>query len=296
MTRPFSSSLSVPGLLGVRASGLKPIGQVQGSSVYRIGLQRLPRVSLRRSLEPMPLESSSMTPQSGPYMPRGSETALQALNQGIWTELERATEAHNEARALALSRLEDAAREMGATAIADVRLRRGDFAPAVRTIEFTAVGTALAGAGIEPSSERIPVTTLSGSEFWKLVSTGYWPVGLVGGTSVVYVISGTRTKRVRFFRFAGRSLWNQEYEDYTSGLLFGRTHAMGRLRHEALAVGAEGVLAIELDHRRRERSRLAGDRKDDLVLEVDALGTAVAPLEGRLPFRTPKYALDLGAQ
>jgi uncharacterized protein YbjQ (UPF0145 family) len=295
MPKPFGSTLSAGGLLALRGAGFRPLTQVQGMSVYRIGWQRLPNVLQRRSLEAQRLDAGYL-PNPAVYTPRGALTAAAFRNEGMSTELEKPTEAYNEARRLALSRLRDAAREAGATAVVDLRVERGRFDPIRRAVHFSALGTAITSDHIELDDyEEIPLTTLSGADFWKLVRSGYWPLGLVGGTSVVYVISGYRTKRARSW-LSPQWRRNVEYEDYTQGLLEGRRLAMGRLRHEAREVGAAGILAVELAHERRKRGFLSDWRKDDIVLTVDALGTAIAPMEHEAPPPDPYYGLDLGAR
>jgi uncharacterized protein YbjQ (UPF0145 family) len=289
MTRPYASSLSVPGFLTLSQTGFRPIGQVQGASVYRVGWQRAPRISLKRSLEPRYLGTGFMG--SGRlYMPRGSETVLQFMNEGMWVERETQTEAYREVRRLALDRLKEAARNAGAVGVVDIHLRRRRFPPVKGGVEFSAIGTAIAG---EPE-EDVFLATLSGEEIRKLLAAGYRPIGIVGGVSVVYVIAGLRTKRTRF-RLGRRGLFNQEYGDYTDALRAAQSHALGRLRIEANHVGAGGVLGIKLTHLHHEPGRFSGDRKHDLTIHVDALGTAVAPT---VPKVVPlsEYALDLSTR
>ena len=221
------------------------------------------------------------------YYPRGSLAVQQYLNEGGWFELEERTAAYNDARQQALARLRESAAEAGALAVVDVRIRRGKFEQALHAIEFTALGTAIGSDRyVLDHSESIPLVNLSGGDFWKLVRSGTWPLGLVGGTSVGYVVSGYRTKFARF-RFSRRSLWNQEYEDYTQGFMQARLHAAGRLRLEAQAMGATGVLGIEVGRERHEQS------DDNLLVTVDLLGNAIAPIEQGAP---PEliYSLRLG--
>lgn len=276
MTRPFGSTLSARGFAAIRDAGFLPLRQVQGSAILSLGWQRKPSRWLRGSLQPMRLEGvpgASAGSAMRVYYPRGSLAVQQYLNDGGWFELEERTAAYNSARQQALARLRDAAREAGAVAVVDVRLSRGRFANASRTIEFTALGAAIGTDRFTlEESEPIPLVSLSGGDLWKLISSGSWPLGLVGGTSVVYVISGYRTKFTRF-RLSRRSLRNQEYEDYTEGLGAARLHALGRLRREAQALRATGVLGIEVERQRDEQ------RDDNLMVTVDVLGNAIVPIE-----------------
>jgi len=220
------------------------------------------------------------------YYPSGSLTAQEYLNEGSWVELEERTAAYNTARTQALARLRTVAAEAGAFAVVDIRVRSGRFAQAARTIEFTAIGTAVVSDRFESDDDPLPLTSLSGGELWKLVAAGSWPIGLVGGTSVVYVVAGLRTKYARF-RLSRRSLRNQEYEDYTTGLVSARRRAMGRLNREARALGASGVLGISIGRERREQ------QDENLLVTVDVLGTAIAPVEQPAPLEL-QASIDLG--
>jgi Putative heavy-metal-binding len=185
--------------LPLRDAGFRPLGPVQGTSILSLGWQRSPGLALRGSLKPKIIDGyGSYGTAARVYMPKGSLAVQEYLNEGGWTELEERTAAHNDARRQALARLRQAAGKAGALAVVDVRIRRGRFAHAQRTIEFTAVGTAIASDRFElEDDESIPVVSLSGSDFWKLFASGYWPLGLVGGTSIAYIISGSRTKYAR---------------------------------------------------------------------------------------------------
>jgi uncharacterized protein YbjQ (UPF0145 family) len=285
VTPPFGSTLSTRGLVALLDAEFEPLQLVQGTSILSLGWQRRPSRRIRRSFAPQRL--SGPMGETQVYYPRGALTVQQYLNEGGSFELEERTAAYNRSRQEALSRLRDVAREAGAVAVVDVRIRRGRFAHVANTIEFTALGTAIGFRRFDlEESEPIPLVNLGAGDLWKLASSGYRALGLVGGTSIVYVISGYRTKFARF-RLSRRSLRNQEYEDYTDGLAAARLHAAGRLRREAEALGAAGVLGIEVGRERNEQS------EDNVMVAVDLLGTAVAPIEQEAP-PDVTYALGLG--
>jgi uncharacterized protein YbjQ (UPF0145 family) len=241
---------------------------------------------MRGSLSPLRI-STGPVGATQIYFPRGSLTVQQYLNEGGWFELEERTAAYNDVRTQALESLRAAAREIGALAVVDVRIHRGLFGHAQHAIEFTALGTAVTSGRLEAGkNDPVPLVSLGGTDFWKLVESGVWPLGLVGGTSVVYIVSGYRTKMARF-RLSRRSYRNQEYEDHTEGLRNARLHATGRLRQEATQLGASGVLGISVGRERKPQT------DDSLMVTVDLLGTAVAPLDRRAP-PTVAYALGLG--
>jgi uncharacterized protein YbjQ (UPF0145 family) len=286
MTAPFGSTLSAGGFLAVQSAGFRPLRQVQGTSVLSLGWQQLPSRRVRGALMPQKLEGAyGMT--GGVYMPKGGEALQQYLNEGAWTELEQRTAAYNDARRNALARLREDAHDAGAVAVVDVQIGRGPFAHAPRAVQFTALGTAVGSDRYDlDDDEPIPLVGLSGGDFWKLVASGHWPLGVVGGTSVVYVTSGYRTKFARF-RFSTRSWQNQEFEDYTQGLYTARARALGRLYQEAREVRAAGVVAIEIVREQKEQ------KDDNMLVTVDVLGNAIAPIEQRAP-RAIAYALGLG--
>jgi len=282
---PFTSTLSTGGFLALAGTGIRPLKMVQGTSVVSLGYQKKPSRHLRGALSPQRLEWPTGAGQV--YLPRGSLTVQQYLNEGGWYELEERTAAYNDARTQALARLGAAAQEAGALAVVDVRIRRGLFGHAQHAIEFTALGTAVTSDRFEVGEENpAPIVSVSGTDFWKLVESGVWPLGLVGGTSVGYVVSGYRTKFARF-RPSRRSYRNQEYEDYTQGLHDARLHAASRLRREATELGASGVLGISVGRTLKEQS------DNDLMVTVDLLGTAVASLDSGAP-PSLAYALGLG--
>src|SRR4051794_14402948 len=279
---PFVSTLSTGGFLALADAGFRPLEVVQGVSVLGFGYQRKPSHSMRGAPQAVPHPV-----RGGGYYPPGAATMQQYVNTGGWFDLEERTETYNNARAQALASLEGAARKAGACAVVDVRIRHGRFSRVRQAIEFTAIGTAVSSDRLEPGDKQpIPIVSLSGSDFWKLVESGIWPLGLVGGTSVVYVWSGRRTQSARF-RLSRRSYRNQEHEDYTEGLSHARFGASARLRKEATRLEASGLLGVSVARILKQQ------RHDDLILTVDLLGTAVAPLESSAP-PSVVYALGLG--
>jgi uncharacterized protein YbjQ (UPF0145 family) len=283
---PFVSTFSIGGFLALEGARFHPLQQVQGTSVVSLGYQRKPSRHLRGSLSPQYTGSSTGQMSSRVYLPPGALAVQQYLNEGSSFELEERTAAYNDARTQALARLAAAARQAGATAVVDVRIRRGQFGHAQHAIEFTALGTAVTSDRFEPDGQDpIPLVGISGTAFWALVGSGVWPLGLVGGTSVNYVVSGYRTKFARF-RLSRRSYRNQEFMDYTEGLHRARLLATSRMRREATQLGASGVIGISVGRTLKKAS------DDDLMVTVDLLGTAVAPLDGSAPPRVA-YALGL---
>ena len=191
----FTSDLSVSEFALVHGIGLRPVAQVMGSSIYHVGWQQKP----------------------GSW---GWQT--NAVSQ----ELTVLSEAWNEARLLAFGRLEQEARLVGAHAVVGVQLTSGRHNWAAGAVEYVAVGTAVRIDGAA-EAERPTLTDLSGQDYWKLWQAGYRPLGVVGASTVFYIVPGWSQQRAQSGVF---SSWaNQELRDFTRGVYDARETALGRL-------------------------------------------------------------------
>src|SRR5262245_5448621 len=249
----FTSGLSVADLALMREAGATPLAQVMGSSVYHVGWQ----------------------------WPPGS--------WGVSQELEVVSQAWNEARRLALGRLRDEAVACGADAVGDVTITEQGHDWASEAIEFVALGTAVR---IDGSGGAV-LTDLSAPDYWKLHEAGYRPLGIVGGTTVYYVVASWATQRAQSGLFGSRV--NQELTDFTQGVYDAREAALDRVTREAARLGADGVVGVRVDQRadRREVDS-GGSSRIDLVVTFHVVGTAIAAPAGaptELPVTT---TLDRG--
>jgi uncharacterized protein YbjQ (UPF0145 family) len=268
--RFFTSDLSVNEAAVVREAGFRPLTQVMGTCFYRTGWQRYP------------------WGQGAGWLGAGG-WGLGGAGQTF--ELEQQTEAWNEARRLALGRLAEEARRAGADAVVGVHLRRRHHDWAAGLIEFVVIGTAVRSERYRLEGDGPALSNLSGQDLSKLVRHGFWPVGLVAGTTVAYVASGGAQQA----RSTGllSSMRNQEMPDFTRGVYDARTLAMSRLGEQAHALHAHGVVGvtIERSHREIERERGGSTNYTDLVIEMHILGTAV--VEARRDGDPPPVHLDL---
>ena len=253
----FTSDLTVNELAVTTDLGFRPLTQVMGTCFYRTGWQSYP-------------------------WGRGSGwlggMGWGASGAGETFELEQQTAAWNEARRLAVGRMAEEARLAGADAVCGVRLRRRHREWATGLIEFVVVGTAVRSERFR--FEHAPaLSNLSGQDLNKLVRHGYWPVGLVAGTTVAYVATGAQQQ----FRATGlfSSRQNQEMPDFTRGIYDARALAMARLSEQAHAMHAHGVVGVTVEHSHREieRDRGGGTNYTDLVIEMHVLGTAVIEVQ-----------------
>lgn len=259
----FTSDLSVNEFALVHSLGMRPLAQVMGSSIYHVGWQQRPG-------------------QWGNWQIAGVSQELTVLS-GAW----------NTARERAFGRLEQEAKLLGADAVVGVRLTKGAHDWAVGSIEYIAVGTAVRIDGAE-KADRPVLTDLSGQDYWKLWQAGYRPLGVVGASSVYYVVSGWQQQRAMSGMF---SSWaNQELGDFTQGVYDAREATVGRVSAEARRQGAAGVVGVSIEHSVEEREVDAGgSHRTDLVVTMHVLGTAIAERTEAGADLTPSLTIDLKA-
>jgi len=254
---PFTTDLSVNEFALAVPTGVRPVTQVMGSSVYHVGWQRTP---------------------GGWSWQAGSQ------------ELTVVSDAWNEARRLAFGRLAREAELAGAHAVVGLQLTTGSHDWVADAVEFLAFGTAVRVDGDEPD---VPVLTdLSLQEYWQLRRAGYRPAGLHGSTGVFYVVSSWSQQRAQ----SGWGSWaNQELRDFTQGLYDAREVTIGRVTQQARAARADGLVGVSLSYDIREvEIESGGGRRTDLMVTMHALGTAIVQHE---PIREapPRLSVDLSA-
>jgi uncharacterized protein YbjQ (UPF0145 family) len=111
----------------------------------------------------------------------------------------------------------------------------------------TMLGTAVravTGSGRAHKGASAPfTTTLSARDFHLLSRAGYSAAGIVIGTSVVGFGARTASQSLGIARD------NVELQSQTNALYSAREKAMDKLEREAIAVGADGVVAVEISER-----------------------------------------------
>ena len=235
--RFFTSNLSVNEFALSVSEGVRPLGQVMGSTIYHVGWQ---------------------------YTPMYSSTELVTLSH-----------AQYHARLLAISRLQQEARLLGAHGVIGVRLERQAYDWGDNLLEFAARGTAVALPD-QPVPEHPFVCALSGQDFYALRRGGFFPVGFAFGTCTYYHVASFATQWVNQGGFFGGGMMNQELTDYTQAVYIARHAAMSRLGDEAARVAAEGVVGVTVeDYIRPYEVEVNSQKRRDLVVEFTALGTAI---------------------
>jgi len=262
----FTSGLGIAEGLAVQHAGLRPIKQVLGVSYYKVGWQNMPWT--------------------------GNRTGWFGTNQdGETQELVNQTEAWNEARHLAVDRLRAEAVAAGADAVVGVQLRRSFRDWASDLVEFVATGTAVRSERYDLGREPL-LCNLSGQDVAKLIAHGFWPVGIVGGSTVAYVVTGSRQQRRAGGIFSSMS--NQELPDYTQGLYDARALAMERLTRSAHELHAHGVVGVDVDRSMRDYEREVNNLTyRDLIITMHILGTAIVEAEDGPPPPEKFIALPL---
>jgi uncharacterized protein YbjQ (UPF0145 family) len=253
----FTSDLSVNEFALAHSIGLRPLAQVMGSSIYHVGWQGRP----------------------GAW--------------GMSQELTTLSQAWNTARERAFGRLEQEATLLGAHAVVGVRLTRGAHDWAAGAIEYIAIGTAVRIEGADPV-ERPVLTDLSGQDYWKLWQSGYRALGVVGASSVYYIVSSWQQQRAMGGMFT--SWANQELRDFTQGVYDARETTLGRVSAEARKHGASGVVGVTIEHSVEEREVAAGGtHRTDLIVTMHVLGTTIAERADTDADLTPALTIDLSA-
>ena len=238
----FTSGLSIGDFALSRLEAVRPICQVMGSSVYKVGWQNFPW---------------------------GSGWG----NRALLTELRPLTDAWNHARALALGRLAQEAELAGCHAVVDVSFAGNRHAFLSDEIEIVVNGTAVHlpdersgdDGAARGSGGRPVLTDLSLPDYTLLRRSGYRPVGIVASTSVFYIVPGWKTRQAttgwqRFQR-------NQELTDFTQGVYAARETALARASAQAEALGAGGLIGVTVEHdidapRSRQRRQARGPDRD----------------------------------
>jgi uncharacterized protein YbjQ (UPF0145 family) len=136
--------------------------------------------------------------------------------------------------------------------------------------------------GLRSSAHSTGVFTsdFSVNEFLLVRKAGFEPIGLCMGSCVYHV--GIQW---------GSWSQNQELEVLSRAMYHARELAMTRMRAEASAMGADGIVGVKLTIKRLEW--------DEHLLEFIAIGTGVVHGEGHAGFRAPDggpFTSDLSGQ
>ncbi|HTA93177.1 MAG TPA: heavy metal-binding domain-containing protein [Polyangiaceae bacterium] len=243
----FTSTFSPAEGVVATATGISPVSQVMGSSVYHVGF-------------------------SGYASYGGGELA--AL-----------TTAYEQARSLALGRMQQEATLLGAHTVVDVRFERREFEWGAGLLEFQAIGTAVRLANA-PLPERATLTLLSVDDLYKLHLAGYAPVAIAMGNCFWYENHAD---------CAGEGSWfSQELTSHTRAARQARSLAVERFRHAARHFNAHGVVGTRVERVAYDREYEVNDTSHTAFhLDLVVMGTAVVRRENPAPPPRPLLVVDL---
>jgi uncharacterized protein YbjQ (UPF0145 family) len=260
----FTSDLSVNGFALCHQLGLTPLSQVMGSSIYQMGYQ--------------------------------SSWGNMGYGNAILFELDTLSEALNEVRGRALVRLGEEARHVGADAVVGVQTRAGESQLDTGTLalEHMVVGTAVRRDGAHATQPVL--TELSVSEYAMLVRGGFEPLGIVAWSAVFFTSyvyggmmagggGGTFTMGVQSF----------ELREFTQAIYSAREAVMQRITAQASALGASGVVGMQIGHTVRPQSLGGGVGMRELrglMVTFTAVGTAIRE-DADTTVDAPKPVVDL---
>ena len=184
---------------------------------------------------------------------------LKSLGRG---EIKEYSDVFNHTRHLALQRIAEEAYQAGGSCVVGIETRTMPWAG---THEMLMLGTASTHPRVPPPRSAASVITsdLTNEEMWNLVHLGYMPLKLVLGTAVysLGIVGGISAM------FKG--LTRGEVPELTSMIYDAREHAVGLLRAEAAAIGADDVVGLKTHV-----------HEHGGLLEFMAIGTAVKKMDG----------------
>jgi uncharacterized protein YbjQ (UPF0145 family) len=184
--------------------------------------------------------------------------SLKAMARG---EIKQYSDVFNRTRHLCLQRIVEEGARCGANAIVGIETRTMPFQG---VHEMLMLGTASHHPALAQANLPGPITSdLTNEEMWNLISIGYMPLKLVLGTAVysLGVIGGIKA--------AFKSMARGEISDLTTMVYDAREHAIGLIKQEADAIGADDVVGI------KTYIHEIGN-----LLEFMAIGTAVKQIPG----------------
>jgi uncharacterized protein YbjQ (UPF0145 family) len=188
--------------------------------------------------------------------------SLKSMGRG---EVKEFSDIFNHTRHLALQRITNDALQYGANAVIGIETT---VLPFQGVHEMMMLGTACHHPHLPPAGpSAAPVTSdLTAEETWNMAAIGYAPLKLVLGTAVysLGLVGG--------FMAAIKSFSRGEVNELTSLIYDAREHAIGLIRAEAAAIGADDVVGI------KTHIHDMGN-----LLEFMAIGTAVKKMPNLAP-------------
>jgi uncharacterized protein YbjQ (UPF0145 family) len=231
-----ASALSVNEFALLGLAGPRPLAQVFGASVMRVGPQYL---------APLPPYVKPYARQwESPYEePSVQQRASYKWNETVVCELDTVTDAWNQARRRAIGRLTEEALHVYADAIVGVHLHTSDHDWSKHTIDYLVSGTAIRAP--ESTKTTLPVlSNLSVQDYWRLGDAGYVPAGLLMTTAVVFASASRQTRLERLKKVRQ----NLELEELSEAFCQARALVRQRLESQARSARADGIVGVTFSH------------------------------------------------
>ena len=184
--------------------------------------------------------------------------AFRSLKRG---EVKQFTEIFDRTRHLALSRLKEEAKKVGANAVIGVQT---SIMPFMGTQEMLMIGTASSHPLLNSYSNDPVTSDMTNEELWNMVNIGYLPIGLVMGVSVYSL--GFSSGVAAWFQ----SLVGGQVQGLTELLYEAREKALERLQMQAQKCNADEVVGVKT-----RVYNLGGG-----LVEFMVIGTAVKKMDG----------------
>jgi len=182
------------------------------------------------------------------------------------------SDAYNTVTDLAVSRMQQELRLIGAHGVVGVRLTLVRHEWADKTVEVQILGTAVEGPGKPPADPWM--CDLSGQEWWALHRAGYEPATLVWGHCTWFILTTQQDEWVV------QSWSNQELTHWSDALGTARHRALAHLIRQARQHHATGIAGVKFE-RRLDEVRLTGPREIPVYerehhnLVVSIIGTGI---------------------
>ena len=231
----------------------------------------------------------------------GKVARLTKTDGPFGAELDSLSEALNEVRGRALVRLAEEARHVGADAVVGVQTRAGESQLDTGTLalEHVVVGTAVRREGAQ--GKQPVLTELSVAEYAMLLQGGFEPLGIVAHSAVFFTSyvfggmmagGGALTMGVQSF----------ELREFTQAIYSAREAAMQQIAGQARALGAAGVVGMQIGHTVRPHTLsgglgmgggfAGGGQMTGLMVTFSAVGTAIGQHD-KHTVQAPKPVVDL---
>lgn len=268
---PWTSNLSISDWALLKAMKFRPLGMVMGCAHYHL------RLSINNYVN---------AGQNGYRLGPGNAN-YSRLNNYVFDSSQELIEVENAIHHvcdLALERLKQEAKLMGAHAVVDVKIKSILPREGSHQIEYSAYGTAITLEN-KPLPEEPVLCTCSVTDFIKLLAAGSMPVGIGLGVGVWFKYTNVNETYQQGF-WAG----NTEITGFTEAVFHVRNLALKHLHSAISRQNANGVLAHQTQF---ELMRVEGEgnRKNHL-LQFVCLGTIVEEV-GPLQHPKIKMVLDI---